>query len=500
MDRKPQPDRHKDLRVVKFGGTSLASAEAIKQSAAVAIKNQAGLIVVSATAGTTNELSDLVEKLTKIPSEKAVKQVEDLRSKHRKIARELKLSSASKKELDGLFEHLSNIVLSIVEGDYSSVLKELYPNRRHVYRQRIKDFPRSLDISMQAAKSIKRYSKRISDHILSYGEFISSILINDALAKAGADTEIVDARKIIKTDDNHRYATPLIDEISYYARKNIQPKLKQGKTIITQGFIGKAPDGSTTTLGRGGSDYSAALLAEAVGADELQIWSDVAGVATADPKIVNNTKKISHLTFQEAAELATAGAKILYPRTITPSRRSNIPVLVGNTFKPDEAGTRIEKSTSKKPLITAVALKTKQSLVTVTSERMAQEFGYMARIFEIFSKHKLSINQISTSEIAVAFTLEGYISTHEKMLQELKELGEVTIENGMSLVSLIGNDINNTPGLAGKIFSCLETKDSKIAIRMICQGASKHNFCFVVEGKYGEESTRKLHKHFIEEG
>ncbi|MEX2014979.1 MAG: aspartate kinase [Candidatus Saccharimonadales bacterium] len=487
------------LRVVKFGGTSLAGAETIKQSARVAIKNKAGLVVVSATSGTTNELFDLVEKLTKTPSGEAVKQVENLRAKHRKIAADLKLSSSSKKDLNALFEHLNNIVLSIVEGDYPSVLKELYPNKRHVYRQRIKDFPRSLDINMQAEKSIQRYSKRISDHILSYGEFISSILINDALSKAGADTEIVDAREIIKTDNNHRYATPIVDEIDYFATKNIKPKLKQGVIIITQGFIGRAPDGSTTTLGRGGSDYSAALLAEAVDADELQIWSDVAGVATADPKIVKNTKKISHLTFQEAAELATAGAKILYPRTITPSRRSNIPVFVGNTFKPDETGTMIEKSVSRKPLITAVSLKTKQSLVTVTSERMAEEFGYMARMFQIFSKHKLSINQVSTSEIAVAFTLEGYISSHEKMLKELEEMGEVTIENGMSLVSLIGNDINNTPGLAGKIFSCLETQDSKIAIRMICQGASKHNFCFVVDGRHGEESIRKLHKHFIEE-
>lgn len=488
------------IKIAKFGGTSLANADAIRQSAEVAKNNNVSVVVVSATAGTTNELQRLAEILTKEPSMEAVRTVAALKVKHDKIADELELSDSSKQNLGELFTHLNSIALSIVAGDYASVLKELYPRIHHVYRQRIKDIPKKLDLKLQTNKSLKYYPKRINDHILSYGEFISSIFISEALNQAGLETEIVDARKIIKTDDNHRYATPLINEIGFYGREILRPKLKAGKVIVTQGFIGMAPDSSTTTLGRGGSDYSAALLAESVHADELQIWSDVAGVATADPRIVKNTLKISHLTFQEAAELATAGAKILYPKTITPARRANIPVYVGNTFNPDEEGTRIEKSSSKKPLITAVSLKTKQSLVTLTSERMAQEFGYMAKVFEIFSDHKLSINQISTSEIAVAFTLDGYISSHESMLRELREMGDVTIENGMSLVSLIGNDINNTPGLAGKIFSCLETKNSKIAIRMICQGASKHNFCFVVEGKHGEESIQKLHKHFIEEG
>ena len=487
------------IKVAKFGGTSLADAESIRQSAKVAKDNNAAVVVVSATAGTTNELFRLSEILNQDPSMEAVRTVAALKLKHSKISDDLNLSASSRKKLDELFTHLNNIALSIVGGDYSSVLKELYPSMRHVYRQRIKDIPKTFDLKLQPSKSLKYYPKRIGDHILSYGEFISSIFINAALEQEGLKTEIVDARKIIKTDDNHRYATPLINEISFYGREVLKPKLKKGKVVVTQGFIGMAPDSSTTTLGRGGSDYSAALIAEAIAADELQIWSDVAGVATADPRAVKNTRKITGLTFQEAAELANAGAKILYPKTITPARRASVPVYVGNTFSPDEEGTWIEKSTSKKPLITAVSLKTKQSLVTLTSERMAQEFGYMAKVFEIFSNHKLSINQISTSEIAVAFTLDGYISSHESMLRDLREMGDVTIENGMSLVSLIGNDINNTPGLAGKIFSCLETKNSKIAIRMICQGASKHNFCFVVDSKHGEESVRKLHKHFIEE-
>ncbi len=470
----------------------MADAEAIRQSAKVAILHNVSVVVVSATSGTTDELLRLAESLTKKPSIESLKTIESLKIKHQKIASGLKLSAHATKNLDALFTRLNNLALSIIAKDYPSALKELYPSMRHVYRQRIKDIPSTLDGS-----SLNRYPKRISDHVLSYGERISSVLMADALEKAGAKTTVVDARKIIKTDRNHRFATPLVDEIRFHTEELLVPEVKNGKTVVTQGFIGRAPDSSTTTLGRGGSDYSAALFAEALNADELQIWSDVPGVATADPRIVKNTRQIDLLTFQEAAELATAGAKILYPKTIIPMRRANIPVYVGHTFQPDTPGTRIEKSSSKKPLATAVSLKPKQSLVTLTTEQMSQEFGYLAKIFAIFARHKVSINQISTSEIAVAFTLDGYLSSHAQMLGELRELGDVTIENGMSLVSLIGNDINNTPGLANKIFACLETKDSKIAIRMICQGASKHNFCFVVEGKYGEESVRKLHEEFI---
>jgi aspartate kinase len=171
---------------------------------------------------------------------------------------------------------------------------------------------------------------------------------------------------------------------------------------------------------------------------------------------------------------------------------------VGNTFKPDQPGTRIEKTNSRKPLVTAVVVKPGQSVVTLTTELMAQQFGFMARIFKVFAKNKVSIDQISTSEISIAFTLDSDLSTHDRLLADLEELGEVSVENGFSIVSLIGNDINNTPGLVGKIFSCLETKDSKIAIRMISQGASKHNFCFLVADKHGKESVIRLHKEFIE--
>lgn len=485
------------LIVAKFGGTSLADAGAIRQSAKVAIDNNVSLIVVSATSQTTNDLSALADELLVRPSRSTLSKVEKIKSRHLEIAKDLGISKTSLESFDMLIKRLDNLGLSIIGKNYSALLKEIYPTNRHVYRQRLKDIPGLFDLSAFNTPGHKRQAKQVYDHILSFGERFSSVLIADVLAKNNIKVEIVDAKEVIMTDNNHKYATPLLDEIARKTKKVIKPLINDGKVVVTQGFIGRAEDGSTTTLGRGGSDYSAALFTEALEANELQIWSDVPGIATADPRVVENTRPINHLTFQEAAELATAGAKILYPKTITPLRRAGIPVYVGNTFHPELPGTKIEKTTEKKPLVTAIALKVDQSLVTLTSERMAQEFGYLATLFDIFARHKISIDQISTSEISVAFTISGDLSG--RLRNELETLGDVNIEKGISAVSLIGNDINNTPGLVSKIFSCLETKGSKIAIRMICQGASKHNFCFLVADRFGEESVRKLHNEFIGE-
>jgi aspartate kinase len=486
--------------VAKFGGSSLADAAAIRQAAKVAIGRDASLVIVSATGGTTNQLIELAGILIKDPAIEAIRIVEDIKFRHRRIADELNLPPRRREGLETVFGSLNELTLSLVGKDYSSVLKEIYPTTRHIYRQRIKDIQNVLELdfsSLATNPSLKRQSKQIYDHILAYGEQMSSILLAGAVENAGKPVEIIDARRIMRTDDNHKYANPDEKKIRKQAEKILLPKLEEGKLLISQGFVGRAPDGSTTTLGRGGSDYSAALFAEALDGEELQIWSDVA-IATADPRIVKDVKHIASLTFQEAAELATSGAKILYSKTITPMRRAGIPVYVGNTFKPDQPGTRIEKTNSRKPLVTAVVVKPGQSVVTLTTELMAQQFGFMARIFKVFAKNKVSIDQISTSEISIAFTLDSDLSTHDRLLADLEELGEVSVENGFSIVSLIGNDINNTPGLVGKIFSCLETKDSKIAIRMISQGASKHNFCFLVADKHGKESVIRLHKEFIE--
>lgn len=438
----------------------MADAVAITQSAKVAASREASLVVVSATAGTTDVLVELVNVAFAGESSRADAAISNIVIKHQKIADGLNAKELIKDDLKTLFEELRTVV--------------------------------------DAIRPAVRPPQQTVDRILSFGERISSLLMLAALMRQGVSVELVDAREVVKTDNHFGRATPLIGTIADNARLLLVPRLKNGKVLVTQGFIGSSLEGATTTLGRGGSDYSAALLAEALHAKELQIWTDVSGIASSDPRIVKNAKKIDRLTFQEAAELATAGTKILYPRTITPSRRAGIPVYVGNTFAPEAGGTRISGQTSSHSLIRAITLKTNQCLVSLTTVEMAHQFGYLAKIFDIFAKYKISIDQISTSEITVSVVLENQTIVDKKLLDELRQLGEVKIEKGLSVISLIGNKVNDSPGLAQAIFTDLEDKDNKIAVRMICQGASRHNFCFLVADRHGQSLVRKLHKDLIE--
>ena len=449
----------KDITVAKFGGTSMADAAAITQSAKVAMLNDASLIVVSATAGTTDDLIRLAAAVIASDLAKAESIMRAVSEKHRKIADDLNISQELTADLDGVFEQLRIIIRQ--------------PVALHNQRKTL-------------------------DTILRFGELLASGLMIGALARQDVAAELIDARDIIKIDRQFGHAVPLLQAITARAREVLVPKLESGKVLVTQGYIGSSKDGETATLGRGGSDYSAALLAEAVKARQLQIWTDVPGIASSDPRIVKNAKPIKELSFQEAAELAIAGARVLYPRTITPLRRANIPLYVGSTFRPEAGGTVISGALSHPASVRAIALKANQHLLTLTTPEMASQFGYLAAIFDVFAKFKVSIDQISTSEIAVAVVLESHILPNAKLLDELRELGEVSIEEGLSVVSLIGNEVNNTPGLVQSVFANLED-GGEISVRMICQGASRHNFCFLVADKHGRSAVQRLHKAFIEQ-
>lgn len=438
----------------------MADTAAIIQSAKVAASQEVSLVVVSATAGTTDALVELVDAAFAGEPSRADAALSDIVNKHQKIADGLNAQDSIKADFKTLFDELRTVV--------------------------------------NAIRPAARPPQQTVDSLLSFGERMAALLMLAALTRQGVSVELVDAREIIKTDNHFGRATPLIDTIAKNARLVLGPRLKAGRMLVTQGFIGSSLEGATTTLGRGGSDYTAALLAEALQAKELQIWTDVSGIASSDPRIVKTAKKIDHLTFQEAAELATAGAKILYPRTITPSRRAGIPVYVSNTFAPEAGGTRISGQTGSQPLIRAISLKTDQCLVSLTTVEMAHQFGYLAKIFDIFAKYKVSIDQVSTSEITVSVVLENQTLVDKALLDELRQLGEVKIEKGLSVISLIGNDVNNAPGLAQAIFTDLEDEAGKISVRMICQGASRHNFCFLVADRHGPPMVRKLHARFIE--
>ncbi|MCX7978621.1 MAG: lysine-sensitive aspartokinase 3, partial [Bdellovibrionaceae bacterium] len=302
-----------------------------------------------------------------------------------------------------------------------------------------------------------------------------------------------DARKIIITSDHFGKAEPNIHLIAAKAKEHLAAVIENKVIGVTQGFIGATQSGATTTLGRGGSDYSAALFAEALGASVLEIWTDVAGIATTDPRLTPKARPISEISFQEASELATFGAKVLHPATLAPAVRKKIPVYVGSSFHPEQGGTWVRETVTDAPLVRVLALRKKQVLLTLSTPAMLRASGFLFQIFKVFADHKISVDAITTSEISVSMTLDDHTLLNKKLVEDLEKLAQVRVEENLALVSLIGNNINHTPGLAAKIFRTIED----ISVRMICLGASRHNFCFLVRDEHGPEVVRRLHEDFI---
>lgn len=449
------------LVVSKFGGTSMGDAQCMLRSAQVSIQQNANLVVVSATSGTTNKLIETGGLAKSGNWDQAEKVFSEICLRHRQIGTQLDLSSDKTQLLESLFEELN----SIIKGIYF----------------------------------LKDGSMRALDALVSMGERMSSVLFSQALENIAVKTakkqkvQWYDVRQVMRTDDQFGKAKPLSDEINSLGKK-VFADIISGKVIgVTQGYIGATADGQATTLGRGGSDFSAAILAEAIDAKVLEIWTDVAGIATTDPRIVPEAKLIDELSFKEASELATFGAKVLHPATLLPAIKKNIPVFVGSSFEPEKKGTWVRKEVQSHPLIRAMAIRKKQVLVTISTPEMLQTHGFLFQVFKIFNDFKVSIDAITTSEISVSLTLDDSTLLNKKLIEQLSEIAEVHIEEHLSLVSLIGNNINHTPGMAKKIFETIPD----INVRMICLGASKHNFCFLVNEAQAEDALKRLHKVFI---
>ncbi len=447
--------------VSKFGGSSMKDASAIERSANIANLRGSSIVVVSATYGTTNQLIELAKKAknkTWAECESLIKEIVD---KHRAIAKDLKVSEQTYQHIEELLEELETLARGI---------------------NFLKDAP-----------------LKAMDRMQSLGERLSSPLMAEALSKKqSTKVENFDVRLVMRTNDDFGRGIPDIKEIKNLCQSHLLAAKIGDCVYVTQGFVGSTVDGETTTLGRGGSDYSAALLAEGLGADLLEIWTDVAGIATTDPRICPQALPIGEITFQEAAELAIFGAKILHPTTLSPVQRMAIPVFVGSSYEPDAPGTWIRSQSEHQPLVRAMALRKDQALLTLTTPKMLNNYGFLAKIFTLFEKHKVSIDAITTSEISVAVTVEGETLNNEELFNELDEVCSVQTERDLSLVSLIGNNINHTPGLAQQIFTGLDDDNEKINVRMICLGASRHNFCLVVKDDQAPEAIRRLHNTFIE--
>lgn len=432
----------------------------MRRSAQVAARQGSALVVVSATSGTTNDLIALSRAAEKGELAACETLQQKIRDRHLSLARELKCTEDEQARLGSLLDEMDSMAKGIL--------------------------------------LLKDCSARALDTMMSLGERLSSVLfvraMDEALGSSGRALW-VDARDYLRTDEQFGKARPQIPQVENLCRQNLLPLLSQGSRVgVTQGFIGATEEGHTTTLGRGGSDYSAALFAEALGAEAVEIWTDVAGIASTDPRICKEARMIAEISFQETSELATFGAKVLHPATLLPAIRRNIPVFVGSSFDPDQKGTWVRRDVESSPLIRALALRRKQVLVTLSTPEMLHTHGFLAKIFGVFDEHKVSIDAITTSEISVSMTLDDSTLLNKKMIQDLSRFAEVQVEDGLSLVSLIGNKINHTPGIARKIFDAIPD----INVRMICLGASRHNFCFLVSESQGEETIRRLHKTFIE--
>lgn len=444
------------LKVAKFGGTSMADINAMKRCATiVSPDSDKKIVVVSATSGTTNLLTELFDSIS---SEEKKKILNKIREKHIAICNDLDDPDSVKENVLELLDELENVSLS---------------NRT--------------------------VTPQLKDQILSYGELLSSTLFTRVL-KENSEDEVswLDARDIITTDHSHTNAEPDIEAIESNAESLLVPYFDK-KRFVTQGFIGRTNSGVTTTLGRGGSDYSAALFAEAVNADVLEIWTDVTAVYTTDPRITSEAKPIIEISFDEAAELSVFGAKVLHPATMVPAIRKNIKVYVGSSLQPEQPGTWILKETRSKPVIRAISLRRNQTLVTVHSLDMLHRHGFLAKLFEVLSRHKISVDLVTTSEVSVSLTIDtdlnapGNSMLTDEVLNELRSFCQVEIEKNLSLIALIGNNLHATSGLSGPVFGALEN----VNIRLICHGASSHNLCFLVDQKSAEEVVQILHKKFI---
>lgn len=447
------------LNVAKFGGTSVADYQAMTNSAEVVRTNKdTRLVVISACSGVTNLLVELANgMLDESGRETVIAKLTDI---HFSVLKQL---SANEAVSDAITEILSQVKTLADAAAISS-------------------------------------SDALTDEIVACGELMSTHLFTLLLNDLGIPSVRFDARQVMRTDDQYGKASPNLVMLSEQAQASLRP-LCQNQVVVTQGFIGADESGKTTTLGRGGSDYSAALLAEAVQADSLEIWTDVPGIYSTDPRIAPNASPIPEISFSEASEMANFGAKILHPSTLLPAVRRDIPVFVGSSKAPEQGGTWIRKTAESTPLFRALALRCNQTMVTLTSLNMFHEYGFLAEVFNILAKYKVSVDLITTSEVSVSLTLDqtntkgGAPKLPEEAEAELSELCRVKVSQGVCLVALIGNQMSETKGAAARIFDALDDYN----LRMICYGASNHNLCFLVDEVDSKDVVRTLHRQLFEQ-
>jgi len=374
---------------------------------------------------------------------------------------------------------------------------------RHVTaaRQLLRAPERFVDFVKQAETKVgellqahdRSKQKSVQDAVVSFGEILSSTLMAAVLSERGVEALQVDARRCIITDEEHTCAAPLMRETFACTQNELRPLVEGGVVPVLGGFIGANTKNATTTLGRGGSDYTAALIAAALNVDEIQIWTDVTGVLTADPRVVPEAQTIDRLSYSEAAELAYFGAKVLHPKTIQPAIENSIPVRICNSRMPQEQGTLVgPQSETSSRTIKAIAHKTGVTIVQITSARMLGAYGFLRALFEVFERHRTVVDVVTTSEVSVSLSLDE-AGALPAIVEELEQLGTVGIEKKRGIICIVGEGLRGTPGIAARVFSTI----SDINVSLISQGASSINFTFVIEEERVKEAVTRLHEEFF---
>jgi aspartate kinase len=454
---------HPEIVVMKFGGTSVEDAAAILRTAAIVegrvAKGLRPVVVVSAMAKVTDQLLACAAAALagRGDREAAVEIVARLRARHLQAADDLVKSDrldALQLDVNRAFDGLEELVRGI------AVVGEL--------------------------------TTRTSDLIVSFGERLSSVMVTAAFAERGLDSVHVDSREVILTDDHYGKAAPDESAIEHALRQNVLPLLTTGRVPVMGGFIGSC-NGITTTLGRGGSDYTAALVGGGLHAGAIEIWTDVDGIMTTDPRICPDALRVRTISFEEAAELAYFGAKVLHPATILPAVQKNIPVFVLNSRNAANEGTRI--TATPPPCASpfkSIAAKKKLTIVDIVASRMLLAHGFLKMVFDIFDKHKCAIDMVSTSEVSISITVDSREAL-PAICEELGRIADVKYESDKALICLVGEDIRGQSGIAAQVFAAV----SHVNIRMISQGASEINMSFMINEEDVEEAVRSLHKTFF---
>jgi aspartate kinase len=449
--------------VQKFGGTSVADPAAIRRLIEIVrtARDRDGrgpAVVVSAMSGVTDALLGVAASAGSAKVDEALARAEQLRERHLAAARDL-VPGATNAPLTAyigeVFDQLAAVVRAL------GVLREVSP--------------RTLDV------------------VAAMGELLSSRLVAAALGEGNVPAEWVDARRAVVTNDDHTRASPLMRETTAALRASVLPAIEAGRVPVLGGFVGATTSGHTTTLGRGGGDYSGALVGAGIEAREIQIWTDVDGMLSADPRVIQSPRLVARLSFAEAAELAYFGAKVLHPSTILPAVERDIPVRILNSKRPEGGGTLITAAPSLDGTpLTGLASKRDVTVIDITSTRMLMAYGFLRRVFEVFERFRTAVDVVTTSEVSVSVTVDDrrYV---EPITAALSEFAEVSTEPDMALLCAVGDRLRDEPEIAARVVRVLE----EVPLRMISQAASRRNITVVLRQADLPHAMQRLHEEFF---